>query len=83
MKLPPVPVPFGVVTLAVTAPAACAPVVHLRLVAVIEFMDVQATPPILAAVAPVRLVPVMVIWVPPPVGPLFGEIEEIVGAGFW
>ena len=36
--------------------------------------------PNLTAVAPVRLAPVMVTWVPPAAGPLAGEIPVTVGA---
>ncbi len=39
------------------------------------------TPPNVTAVAPVRLVPVMVTLVPPRVVPLVGLIDVTVGAG--
>ena len=42
---------------------------------------VAATPPIVTLVAPVKLVPVIVIGVPPAVGPVAGETDEIVGGG--
>ena len=40
---------------------------------------VAATPPTVTLVAPVKLVPVIVIAVPPAVEPEVGETEEIVG----
>ena len=40
---------------------------------------VDATPPIATEVAPLKPVPVIVIAVPPVVGPTFGETDEIVG----
>ena len=40
---------------------------------------VAATPPTVTLVAPVKLVPVIVIVVPPAVEPLAGETDEIVG----
>jgi len=40
---------------------------------------VAATPPTVTLVAPVKLVPVIVIAVPPAVEPVAGETEEIVG----
>ena len=42
---------------------------------------VAALEPKSTAVAPERLVPLMVTLVPPPVGPLVGLIEVTVGAG--
>ena len=43
-------------------------------------MIVAALDPKSTALAPPRLVPVMVTLVPPPVGPLVGLIEVTVGA---
>ena len=41
--------------------------------------DVAATPPIDTEVTPVRFVPVIVIGVPPAIGPAFGVTLEIAG----
>ena len=41
---------------------------------------VHAVPPTVIPVAPVKLVPVMVMDVPPAVDPLVGETEATVGA---
>ena len=41
---------------------------------------VTTVPPMVTAVAPVKLVPVMVMAVPPAVEPLVGEILVMVGA---
>ena len=72
-------VPYGVVTVTTTVPAdpAGAP-------AVIEVSEttvklVAAVPPKCTAVAPVRLVPVIVTEVPPAVGPEAGEIALTAG----
>ena len=40
-----------------------------------------AVPPIVTAVAPVKLIPVMVMVVPPATGPLVGEILVRIGTG--
>ena len=54
-------------------------------VAVIEFAlttenEAAADVPNFTAVAPMRLVPEMVTLVPPPAGPLLGEIADTAGA---
>ena len=49
-------------------------------VALLTLNDAAPVLPNLTAVAPVKLVPVIVTLVPPPGGPLFGEIEVTVGA---
>jgi hypothetical protein len=41
---------------------------------------VAATPPIVTVLVSPRFVPVIVIGVPPPLGPTFGVTDEIVGA---
>ena len=77
MKLPDA-VPPGVVTTTGFAPAVPAGVTAVKLVA--EFaMKLAATPPTVTLVAPVRLVPVIVIHVPPIVEPLVGVTAVIVG----
>ena len=43
---------------------------------------VAATPPTVTLVAPVKSLPVIVIAVPPAVGPTFGATTEIVGGGY-
>ena len=73
-------VPPAVVTRMLTVPAPCAGVVQVAEVAETTLTDVKAVPPIDMPVAPVRLVPVMVMVVAPVVGPLAGETEITVGA---
>jgi hypothetical protein len=73
-------VPPTVVTRMLTVPATCAGVVQVAEVAEATLTDVQAVPPTDIPVAPVRLVPVMVMVVAPVVGPLAGETEVTVGA---
>jgi hypothetical protein len=70
--------PLGVVTTKVEAPGFPAGELTVREVAD-ELVTVAEFPPIVT-VAPERLVPVMVIEVPPLVGPESGEIDVIVGA---
>ena len=48
-------------------------------VALTTVTPVAAAPPNVTAVAPVKLVPVMVTDVPPTPGPLEGDIEVTVG----
>ena len=74
-------VPYGVVTVTTTVPADPA-----GEAAVIEVLDttvklVAATPPKCTAVAPVKLVPVIVTVVPPDSGPVMGERPPRVGSG--
>jgi len=69
--------PPGVVT--EILPDVAAPTTAVMLVAETTVKDVAAVPPKLTAVAPVKLVPVMVIVVPFP--ELVGVNEFIVGAG--
>jgi hypothetical protein len=74
-------VPDGVVTRTLTAPAAPAGVVAVMLVGPRTVKPVAATPPIVMEVAPVKLVPVIVIVVPPAVDPVAGVTAVTVGAG--
>ena len=73
-------VPPAVVTRTLTVPAVPAGVVQVAVVLLTMTADVQATPPTVMPVAPVRLVPVMVILVPPAVDPLAGDTAVTVGA---
>ena len=73
-------VPPAVVTKTLAEPAVPAGVVAVMLVELFTVKLVAATPPIVTEVAPVRLVPVMVILVPPEVKPLVGKILITVGA---
>ncbi len=73
-------VPPGELTKALAAPALPAGVVALMLVELTTVTLVAAVPPRAIAVAPVKLVPVMVMVVPPAVEPLVGEILVTVGA---
>ena len=77
----PVPVPPGVVTATSKRPAACAAVVAVICVALSTVKVVTAVPPMVTAVAPVKLVPVIVTLVPPKVVPDVGLIDTTVGAG--
>ena len=71
--------PPRLVTVTVTAPAACAGVVAVIDVLLTTTTLVAAVPPN-DTVAPVaKFVPVMVTAVPPPVGPLFGVTLLTVG----
>jgi len=72
-------VPPGVVTSTLAVPALPAGVVQVAEVAETTVRPVQAEPPTVMPVAPVRLAPVMVMLVPPVVGPLVGETEVTVG----
>ena len=72
-------VPPGVVIDTFFAPALPAGVTAVTVVELTTLTEVAATPPIVTELAPVRFVPVIVIAVPPLVGPTFGETDEIVG----
>ena len=72
--------PPAVVTSTLAVPAAPAGVVQVTEVADVTLKEAQAEPPTVMPVAPVRLVPVMVIDVPPAVGPLVGVMAVTVGA---
>jgi hypothetical protein len=64
------------VTSTVPAPEGDVAMIELALVTV---NAVAATLPNVTAVAPVKLLPEMVILVPPAAGPLVGEIEVTLG----
>ena len=69
-------VPPAVVTL--TVPFVPAPTLAIMLVAELTVNDCAAVPPKLTLVAPVKLLPVMVTWVPEP--PMVGLKVVILGA---
>jgi hypothetical protein len=75
-----VPVPFGVVTLTVTAPVPAGDVAVIW-VAELTVNVVALAAPNLTAVAPVKPVPVMTTLVPPNAGPKVGARPVTVGAG--
>ena len=74
-------VPPPVVTRTSIVPAAWAGAVAVIWVLLLTVKPLAAVPPKVTAVAPEKLVPVMVTVVPPLVGPLVGEMEVTVGAG--
>jgi len=74
-------VPPGVVTRMLAVPALPAGVVQVTEVAETTTTLVHAAPPTVTAVAPVKLVPVIVMDVPPAVVPDAGETAVTVGAG--
>ena len=76
-----VAVPPAVVTATLLAPTVPAGVVAVMEVALTTTTLVAKAPPIFTLVAPVKLVPVMVIVVPPVVGPEVGLTFVIVGSG--
>ena len=73
-------VPPGVVTNTLAVPAEPADVVQVTEVDVLALKGVHALPPMVTALALVRLVPVIVTLVPPAVVPLVGLIAVTVGA---
>ena len=72
-------VPPGVVTDTVFAPEVPAGVTAVTVVAFTTDTLVAALPPTVTELVPVRFVPVIVIAVPPAVGPTFGVTDEIEG----
>ena len=62
-----------------TVPAAWAGVVAITAVALTIVTWVAAAPPKDTAVAPVRAVPVIVMLVPPAIGPAVDEMPVMVG----
>jgi len=75
-----VAVPPAVVTATLFAPVVPAGVIAVIDVALTTTTLVAALPPMVTLVAPVKLVPVIVISVPPKVEPLDGLTLEIVGS---
>ena len=75
------PVPPGPCTETLATPAVPAGVTAVMLVDDTTVKDGTATPPMRTAVAPVKLVPVMVMAVPPAAGPWAGVTDDTVGGG--
>lgn len=73
--------PAGLVTVTVTAPAACAGVVAVICVALTTVIPVAAVPPIETAAPARKFVPVIVMAVPPAVEPVAGLTADTVGVG--
>jgi hypothetical protein len=61
------------------APALFAGVTAVTAVGLTTVKFAAGTPPIVTAVVSVKFVPVIVIAVPPAIGPAFGLTDEIVG----
>jgi hypothetical protein len=76
----PVDIPPGVVTVTGTLPGEPAGLIAVIVVLLRTVTLVAGFRPKLTAMAPVRLVPVIVTSVPPPKGPATGLIAETVGA---
>ena len=72
-------VPPAVVTSTLAEPALLDGVVHMIDVADTTLTPVHAAPPTVTPVAPVRFVPVMVMFVPPDVDPDEGETAVTIG----
>ena len=72
--------PPGVVTVTSTIPAITAGAIAVIVVALTTTNEVAAVTPKDTAVAPVRAVPVIVMLVPPAIGPAAGERLVTVGA---
>ena len=74
-----VPVAYGLVTATATAPAACAGVTAVIEVALATVKDTAATPPNVTAVAPEKLVPLIVTDAEPEVDTVDEETLGTVG----
>ena len=74
-------VPPEVVTKTLAVPAVPLGVVQVREVADTTLTGAQVPPPMVTALAPVRLLPVRVTALPPSVLPLVGLIAVTVGGG--
>ena len=72
-------VPPAVVTKTLAIPALPAGVVQVAVVLLVTLKAEHAEPPTEMPVAPIKLVPVMVMDVPPAVDPLFWETAVTVG----
>jgi hypothetical protein len=71
--------PLLLVTVAVTAPAACAGVVAVIVVLLATTTFVAAVPPNVTVAPAAKFVPVIVTAVPPAIGPLLGDTLVTVG----
>ena len=74
------PVPLGVVTDTLCGPLVPAGVTAVICVSLTTTTLVASPVPTFTLVAPRKLVPVMVMAVPPTLGPVVGLIDVIVGA---
>jgi hypothetical protein len=74
-----VTLPTGVVTITSFAPAVFAGVLKVTDVASLALIETAADPPTVMPVMPLKLVPVIVIGVPPDIGPDVKDNETIVG----
>ena len=74
-----VTLPPGVVNTTSFKPAVAAPVTAVTEVALTTFTLVAATPPTVTLLAPVKLVPVIVMVVAPAMGPNTGATVVMVG----
>ena len=72
-------VPPAVVTKTLAVPALPAGMVQVAVVLLVTLKAEHAEPPTVMPVAPVKLVPVMVMDVPPVVDPLVGVMAVTVG----
>ena len=72
--------PPAVVTVRLTLPAEADGEIAVISVEDTTSNEVAAAAPNLTEVASVRLVPVIVTWVPPEIRPLVGEIEVMTGS---
>jgi hypothetical protein len=73
--------PPGVVSDTIFAPALFAGVTAVTAVGLTTVKFAAGTPPIVTAVVPVKSVPVIVIAVPPAIGPAVGPTDAIIGCG--
>jgi hypothetical protein len=73
--------PFVLVTVTLTAPAACAGVVAVIVVLLVTKTLVAGTPPIISVAPVVKPLPLIVTEVPPAVVPEFGVILLTFGVG--
>ena len=73
--------PLCVVTITLAVPALPPGVVAVMLVELVTLKLEATTPPKVTEVVPVKLVPVIVMTVPPARGPVDGEILVMVGSG--
>ena len=73
--------PVVFVTTTSTVPAACAGVFAVIVVLLLTITPVAEAPPTVTVAPKAKLVPVIVICVPPAVGPEVGNTVDTVGAG--
>ncbi len=73
--------PLGVMTATLTAPLLPEGVVQVAVIELVTLNDVHGEPSMVMPVAPVKLDPMRVMFVPPVGGPLSGDTAEIAGGG--